>query len=297
MPNGRPLELWMLLMMLDPKYWNANEGSFSEYKKRYCGPRSICINWRRQANPASWRIVYDGATNLDELNARLRATVMMRRTKSDVLTELPEKRTQVLALPGASQESDIFAGLDGIEDYDACIRRLRGSKVLMEEWAATRHRQGVEKVPAVIEHVENVLLEERKVVLFAHHQDVIEMLREGLAAHSPVLLNGLTAMGARQALIERFQTDEKCRVFIGSIGAAGVGFTLTAAHNVVFAELDPVPGIMSQAADRCHRIGQKSSVLVQHLVFDKTLDAHIVKLLVKKQERIDKTLRGSAGTT
>jgi SWI/SNF-related matrix-associated actin-dependent regulator 1 of chromatin subfamily A len=59
---------------------------------------------------------------------------------------------------------------------------------------------------------------------------------------------------------------------------------------VVFAELDWVPGNMSQAEDRCHRIGQTDSVLVQHLVVDKSLDARIAEALVVKQKVLDKAL-------
>ena len=89
--------------------------------------------------------------------------------------------------------------------------------------------------------------------------------------------------------MDTFQAG-KADVFIGTIGAAGVGITLTKASHVVFAELDWVPGNMSQAEDRCHRIGQDNSVLVQHLVVDGSIDARLAKVLVKKQKVLDKTL-------
>lgn len=94
----------------------------------------------------------------------------------------------------------------------------------------------------------------------------------------------------RQAAVDAFQGDPNVRVFIGSITAAGVGITLTASSHVVFAELDWVPGNLTQAEDRCHRIGQRESVLVQHLVLDGSLDARMAKILVRKQEIIDKAL-------
>ena len=72
--------------------------------------------------------------------------------------------------------------------------------------------------------------------------------------------------------------------------AAGVGITLTAASHVIFAELDWVPGNMTQAEDRLHRIGQRESVLVQHLVLDGSIDAHLAKTLIAKQEVIDRAL-------
>lgn len=97
-------------------------------------------------------------------------------------------------------------------------------------------------------------------------------------------------MAQRQAAVDRFQNDPECKYFIGSIRAAGVGLTLTAASHVVFAELDWTPGAMSQAEDRCHRIGQVNSVLVQHIVLDGSIDARMVHTIVAKQEVITTAL-------
>lgn len=107
-----------------------------------------------------------------------------------------------------------------------------------------------------------------------------------------VRVYGETPLEERQAAVDLFQNDPRCQIFVGSITAAGVGLTLTAASHVVFAELDWVPGNVSQAEDRCHRIGQRESVLVQHLVFDGSMDATIAKTLVRKQRVIDKALDG-----
>jgi SWI/SNF-related matrix-associated actin-dependent regulator 1 of chromatin subfamily A len=90
--------------------------------------------------------------------------------------------------------------------------------------------------------------------------------------------------------VTRFQNDPTCKIFVGSIRAAGVGITLTAASKVVFAELDWTPANMMQAEDRCHRIGQTESVLVQHLVFDDSLDARMAEILVEKMEIIGAAL-------
>lgn len=105
-----------------------------------------------------------------------------------------------------------------------------------------------------------------------------------------VVLMGDTPLPDRQAAVDRFQKDPTCKLFIGSIMAAGVGITLTAASHVVFCELDWVPGNVSQAEDRCHRIGQRESVLVQHLVLEGSLDATMVRRIISKQEVIDRAL-------
>jgi SNF2 family DNA or RNA helicase len=154
--------------------------------------------------------------------------------------------------------------------------------------ARIRHETALAKVPHAIKFIEESLESSSKIVVFAHHKDVISQLKD--AFPGCVSITGDTKMEDRQAAVDRFQNDDKCRVFFGNIKAAGVGLTLTAAAHVIFVELDWVPGNMSQAEDRCHRIGQKGSVLVQHIVLSDSMDATIAKRLIQKQEIIDKAL-------
>ena len=95
---------------------------------------------------------------------------------------------------------------------------------------------------------------------------------------------------ARQDSIDRFQEDPAVRVFIGNIQAAGTGITLTASSFCLFAELSWVPAEISQCEDRLHRIGTLDSVTVQHLVLEGSLDAIMVKVLIKKQRILDAVL-------
>jgi hypothetical protein len=97
-------------------------------------------------------------------------------------------------------------------------------------------------------------------------------------------------MANRQAAIDAFQIDPVIKVFVGSITAAGVGITLTAASTVIFAELSWVPGDISQAESRLHRIGQKDAVNVRHIVLNGSLDSKLAKTLVEKQEIIELAL-------
>ena len=94
----------------------------------------------------------------------------------------------------------------------------------------------------------------------------------------------------RQAAVERFQRNPYARLFIGSIGAAAVGITLTASSHVIFGEVSWSPKDMSQAEDRAHRIGQKECVQVDMLVFDGSLDANIMKKVVAKMKVADAAL-------
>lgn len=302
---NRPIELWPLLKALDPQ--GLGRG-WKSYVERYCNGHQKKAGRR---GPIVWDV--SGASNLPELQDRLRETLMVRRLKADVLTELPSKRRQVIELPanGAARtlkaEQKAWAAtqaeLEGLRaavelakasddeaDHKAAIKALReGERAAFTEMSKLRHETALAKVPYVVEHLLNAT---DKVVCFAHHKDVIKAIVEALheADEKVVVVTGDTPMKARQDAVDSFQHDSSVRFFIGNIQAAGVGLTLTAASHVVFAELDWVPGNMSQAEDRCHRIGQTDSVLAQHLVLEGSLDAHIAKVLVEKQEVIDKAL-------
>ena len=300
---NRPVEAFPVLHWLDAEAWPR----FWPYAMRYCDAHNSGYGWD-----------VSGASNLDELQEKLRVGTarfgMVRRLKADVLTELPAKRRQVIVIPanGAqaavdaetrawwAHEETVTAMRAQVElakagedegTYEAAVARLRdATRVAFTEMSIQRHETALAKAPAVVAHVLDALETTGKVVLFAHHHDVIAALRDGLAEYGPVVLTGETEMADRQAAVDRFQADPACRVFIGSITAAGVGITLTASSHVVFAELDWVPGNVTQAEDRTHRIGQRESVLVQHVVLDGSLDARMAQTLVEKQDVLDRAL-------
>ena len=90
--------------------------------------------------------------------------------------------------------------------------------------------------------------------------------------------------------IRRFQEENEVKIFVGSIHAAGVGITLTASSHVVFLEYDWTPGVMVQAEDRVHRIGQEAPVLIQYLLFENSLDFQIAQINIEKAKLIEKAL-------
>jgi SNF2 family DNA or RNA helicase len=298
---NRPIELWPILHSTGRPEWR----NWRAYVERFCDGEQTRWGWDVK-----------GASNLGELQEILRSTIMVRRLKKDVLTDLPAKRRQVIELPanGAldvvrsenaawrQREAVLEALQTAVElakasedqaDYEAAVQALReGYMVAFTEMSALRHETARAKVPYVVEHVLEAVDSSGKVVLFGHHKDVLHAINDGLreGGIETVLLTGDMTAVERQESVDRFQTDDDVKVFIGTIGAAGVGITLTAASHVVFAELDWVPGNMSQAEDRCHRIGQSESVLVQHLVLEDSLDARIAKTIVEKQDVIDRAL-------
>lgn len=279
---NRPIELYSIIKYLDKDNWP----DYFKYALRYCG-----------AYKDKWGWVFNGATNLDELQQRLRTSIMIRRTKKGVLSELPDKIRQIIEVgdnkkfKSSKREKEIISNINNL--YKEGVKNLKLSQVInFEEIAEIRHQTALDKVPYVIEHLKDVLDTGSKVVCFAHHRDVIETIRKAFEDVS-VVITGSTKIKDRQDAVERFQNGESVKLFIGNIQAAGTGLTLTASSHVIFAELDWVPGNMSQAEDRCHRIGQENSVLIQHLVINGSIDAMIAKALVRKQEIVDKALDGS----
>lgn len=298
---NRPIELFNIITDLAPDQF----GSFWSFAKRYANARNDGWGWQ-----------FDGASNLDELQKRLRETIMVRRLKSEVLTELPRKVRQVIEMePDTAAQKQAVRREQGYEkqseerlarlradvelakgiDEDAyvmAVERLQDStQVDFTEMSRLRHETALSKVDTVIAHIMACLEDnDNKIVIAAHHRDVVDAIKAGLMEYNPVVLMGGMSERDRQASVDTFQNDPKCRVFVGGIMAAGVGITLTAASHVVFAELDWVPGNITQFEDRCHRIGQTQTVLVQHIVLNDSLDARMAKMLVEKQAVIDNAL-------
>lgn len=300
---NRPSELYNIISDLTPVF-----GSFTTFSRRYCNGGNNGYGWQA-----------DGASNLDELQRRLRETVMVRRLKADVLTELPRKIRQVVeiepdnaeqrnavksesAFESASDErlASLRAAVElskaeSEQDYLEAVERLKdASRVEFTEMARLRHETALAKVPAIITHLEEVLEDdaEKKIILGAHHHDVIDKLMAAAQEHgwNPVTLTGDNTEAERLAAVDAFQKDPSVRVFIGGIQAAGVGITLTASSHVIFAELDWTPGNVTQFEDRAHRIGQTETVLVQHIVLNESLDARMARTIVEKQAIIDSAL-------
>jgi len=289
---NKPIELWPILKS---QGWN-----WLEFVTKYCAGHQNEVKIRGRT-----KLVWDvsGDSNLEELQQRLRAELMVRRLKRDVLSELPPKVRQIIEVSANGAADQVQAELallrsvaPGVseDDYLEAVSRLqRRDFAAFSELSRLRHETALAKVPAVTEHVAEAVESSGKIILFGHHKDALHQIGAGLtkASIKSVLLTGdMTRMEDRQRSVDQFQSDPQVQVFIGTIGAAGVGIGLTASSHVVFGELDWVPGNMSQAEDRSHRYGQRKSVLVQHIVFEGSLDALVAQTLVRKQAVIDQAL-------
>ena len=275
---NRPMDIYPILSAIGVKM------NKTEFGKRYCAGHLVQIGW----HPRKFAWDFSGASHIEELNAALRENCMVRRTKAEVLTELPAKSRQVieLDLPGwepASLRDAVTAMFDGLESAAANLRELK--RIAFEELSKARLETARRKLPAVAAFVRDLLEEENKVVVFAYHREIISELIELLSVRCVYLFGGMSDRLMDDA-VRAFQSGD-ARVFVGQITAAGTGLTLTASHTVVFAELDWVPGNITQAEDRCHRIGQTEPVRVFHLAASGSVDARMIHALVDKQNIIE----------
>ena len=298
--DNRPVEIWPIVHALDP----VEYPSFFPFAKRYCGAVKTKFGWD-----------FSGNSNLGEMREKLRSTIMVRRKKEDVLSELPPKQHELVVLPAdtaelraalkkersleyladetAEAEAEMILAKATNDDaaYKAAVAKLEAVGIAFEHASSDRQAVALARLEMCTAYIDD-LLEKKpgsKVVVFAIHHAVLKALQEHWGNRS-VILYGETKMLDRQAAVDRFQTDPTCQVFVAGIRAAGVGLTLTAAADEVFVELDWAPGKMVQAEDRCHRIGQLLKVHVRYLVVDGSIDATMAQMLVEKQAVVDAAL-------
>jgi len=277
---NRPVEIYNAVHIIDP----AVMPSFWTYAKRYCGARHNGFGWD-----------FTGATHQQELHEKLIKSVMIRRLKKDVLLDLPDKIYSFVPMELGNMKEYHLAENHFIQ----YIRTTKGEKAAIKAKGAetlvqieTLKQLAVNgKIQGVIDWIENFLSVSDKLVIFAVHKSTISTLMDQFGSIA-VKIDGSVSMPERQKAVDAFQTNDKIKLFIGNIQAAGVGITLTASSNVAFIELPWTPGAVSQAEDRCHRIGQKDNVTVYYLLAADTIEEKIAHLLDSKKKVLNRVLDG-----
>lgn len=266
-PNGQPQNLFNLLKLLGHPLGDQ----FMEYARRYCA-----------AYQNQWGWVFTGASNLDELREKV-GDSMIRRTKDQVLTELPPK-TRVFR--------QIESGGTLERDYKDAVRETFGAQRDDLDWVRRRMMKirqiaSQAKIPLAIELTDEILDQGGSVVLFCEFLATAN----ALATHYEIpVYTGETNIKERQPIVDAFQSGDN-RVFVGTTGAAGVGITLHKSSTVLLVDRPWRPGDAIQAEDRLHRIGQHHPVLSIWLqAFD--IDRIIDDILIQKQEVV-KTIMGA----
>ncbi|MEY2515764.1 MAG: SWI/SNF-related matrix-associated actin-dependent regulator of chromatin subfamily A-like protein 1, partial [bacterium] len=244
-----------------------------------------------------------GATNLAEMHATLRRRVMIRRLKSHMLKDLPDKlppQTVVLELSNRRDYEQLESLLvqQARGELHGEVRSIIASEASEETAArliaealaagtsgspaqtatAMRAAASLGKIRDVVAWCKQFSLDGRKLVLFAHHRDTQRKLVAALPGCAQIL--------ARQRDVEqqkeRFQSDPDCRAIVCSIQAASAGHTLTAGADVGFIDLPHMPGTLQQCIDRCHRIGQRNVVTPWFFLGAHTIDMRMAAVLDKR---------------
>jgi SWI/SNF-related matrix-associated actin-dependent regulator 1 of chromatin subfamily A len=274
--TSRPMDYFNLLSLVESpvaKNWLA-------YAIRYCGGYQFKVGNRKV-----WNVT--GASNLEELRDRT-SGLTLRRLKENVL-DLPEKIITPVYLRLKSKEYEEVMG----EYYDWYDKNPEESKSLTVQFSKlTKVRQIIadEKITQTIEIAENILEQDKKVIIFCNFTDSLNKITEHFGKMA-VKLDGSMSKPERQYSVDQFQENPKVKVFVGNIKAAGVGITLTAAEVVIFNDLSFLPSDMAQAEDRAYRYGQKNNVLVYYPIFDNTIEA-IIYDIVNAKKKVIATVMG-----
>lgn len=256
----------------------------------------FCKTWNGQFG---LKVLGNKAERMAEFKQILGA-IMLRRKADKVLTELPqlwwqdtlvevkgwddnahvaddrEKEALSIILQHAVMGQDVSGDLDKVAPSMASLRRLTA----------------LAKAKPIADQLADELRDHAydKVVVFAYHRAALETLRDALQEFNPAYVVGGLGNQERQSEIDRFQNDPTVRCFIGQITACSTAITLTAANQVVFAEMDWVPAVNAQASKRCHRIGQTKPVIVRSFALANSVDEIVSRTLAQKAKMISEVL-------
>jgi SNF2 family DNA or RNA helicase len=278
--TSRPINYFNLLNLIQ----SPVASNWMAYVKRYCNGFQFKAGKRR-----IWNV--SGASNLDELRERTQRQVL-RRLKENIL-DLPEKIITPVYLRLKSKEYEELMG----EYYDWYDKSGEADSLTLQFSKLVKVRQVIakEKINATIELIESVLEQDKKIIVFTNFTNSLELILEKFGKQA-VRVDGSCSQKERQLAVDEFQNNEKIKVFVGNIKAAGVGLTLTAGEVVIMNDLSFLPSDHSQAEDRAYRIGQKNSVLVYYPIFDNTIEGIVYDILQKKKN-IFETIMGDRIST
>jgi SWI/SNF-related matrix-associated actin-dependent regulator 1 of chromatin subfamily A len=269
--TSRPINYYNLLNIIESpvaQNWMA-------YAIRYCQGYQFNAGKRKV-----WNVT--GASNLEELKDRTSKQIL-RRLKEEVL-DLPDKIITPVYLRLKSKEYEELMG----EYYDWFDKNPNESSSLTVQFSKLMKVRKVianEKSKQTIEFAENILEQGKKVIIFTNFTDTLQTIYQHFGKQA-VYLDGSCNKVQRQYAVDQFQENDKIKVFVGNLKAAGVGLTLTSAEAVIMNDLSFVPAEHSQAEDRAYRYGQKNNVLVYYPLFDNTIEGAIYDILNHKKKII-----------
>ncbi len=248
-----------------------------------------------------WGQKVGGLKNVDRFHEDTK-DIIIRRTKADVLPDLP-------SIDRRFHHVELNRALD--KEYDAQMKRLEAKMygddddefgkqtAIIAIMSELRHITGKSKVVECVDFVTEFLLsiEQRKLVIFTHHQDVMgmlevklnEWLRDGGFGKVCTLHSGLNG-NERADLVERFKTDNNSRILLASTLAAGEGINLQFCSDAILLERQWNPANEEQVEGRFHRFGQLNPVTITYFIASGTIDDFFTELVEVKRSIMASTL-------
>lgn len=274
---NRGAELWSMLQAVHA----ANEvyGSYKRYLSLW------------NAYESRFGIVW--GTPTPEVAEGLR-TFMMRRLKTEVLTQLPPKTIRTIEVNGLSEslkklcDAVLAEGVD-LDKLATATEDSANKRPAFRSFSAVRAQLAMVKLGAAMEMVEDFEDAEEPLVVFSAHRNPILTLgaRAGWAC-----ITGDTSAEKRTQIEDEFQAG-KLKGVACTIKAGGVAITLTRASNALFIDEELTPALNSQGQDRVYRIGQSRGVVITRLVAAHALDRRIAELLDAKTAIIEVAINGA----
>ena len=271
-------------------------GGLWGFYRRYCNAY--------QDSFGQWNIT--GHSHLDELNDKLRGVCYIRRTKEQVLSELPPVIHSPVVVEGSvagmkeykKAEADIIQYLvDRAKQIArelgepvgsaAVVARIKAeSNEHLVRLSVLRRLSARAKMPIVEEWVQERIDDGKKVVIAAHHRDIVDELARKFGN---LRIQGGMSVEEVEEQKRKFQTlpVTEAPVIVLSIQAAKTGHTLTSAQDVLFVELPWTPADVDQTYSRCHRLGQKGSVVATYMLTHGTIDKDIYSLIERKRSVVN----------
>ncbi len=281
---NRPIEAYTMINLVDETLFPK----FTKYAFRYCAAKHNGFGWD-----------FTGASNTMELHNKLTKTIMIRRLKTDVLKDLPDKMRIVVPVDidnmrdyklASGELNDWLDDLDFEENVPKNKKNTGAEALARIEHLKQLSIEG--KINQCISWIEDYLEQNDKIVVFTTHIKTVDILMNHFGSKA-VRVDGSVVGEKRQKAVDEFQNNDNVKVFVGNLKAAGVGITLTKANATCFLELGWTPGDHDQAEDRVHRIGQEADcVTAYYLVAKDTIEEEICQLLDKKRAVLASVLDG-----
>ena len=282
-----PIDLFVILRWL-----GYESHSFYQFKNHYC----------EMGGFGGYEII--GYKNLSELRSRL-DEIMLRRLKKEVL-DLPEKLYINEYVEMSDKQWKIYNSV--ANEIKENIDKIKTSPNPLAELIRMRQATGFTgilsskvaesaKLDRMEELVQEAVENGKKVVIFSNWTQMTDEIFNRLADvrkynFDLAIITGETKDAERQAMVNRFQNDDNCKVIIGTIGAMGTGLTLTAGTVEIFLDEPWTRAAKEQAEDRCHRVGTNENVTIYTLMCKNTIDERINELVIQKGAMADALVDG-----